>query len=123
MDQFDGDVIIRQLRSLQVLETVHLMAGGEPLLTNLSSIMAIKNLAIKGADSFRNKQLIHVLKWELFLIGIPHRMRYKSFNNRYKIFFGHTKPYQLDTQQDQCKVGSHCIFKGHNSESILFNTC
>lgn len=61
MDQFDGDVIIRQLRSLQVLETVHLMAGGEPLLTNLTS-MAIKNLAIKGADSFRNKHLIHVLK-------------------------------------------------------------
>lgn len=57
MDQFDGDVIIRQLRSLQVLETVHLMAGGEPLLTNLTS-MAIKNLAIKGADSFRNKQFI-----------------------------------------------------------------
>lgn len=51
MDQFDGDVIIRQLRSLQVLETVHLMAGGEPLLTILTSIMAIKNLAIKGADS------------------------------------------------------------------------
>lgn len=25
----DGDVIIRQLRSLQVLETVNLMAGGE----------------------------------------------------------------------------------------------
>lgn len=67
MDQFDGDVIIRQLRSLQVLETVHLMAGGEPLLTNLSSIMEIKNLAIKGADSFRNKQLIHVLNGNYFL--------------------------------------------------------
>lgn len=62
MDQFDGDVIIRQLRSLQVLETVHLMAGGEPLLTNLTSMAINQNLAIKGADSFRNKHLIHVLK-------------------------------------------------------------
>ena len=28
MDVFDKDVVIRQLRSLQILETVHLMAGG-----------------------------------------------------------------------------------------------
>ena len=27
-DMFDKEVVIRQLRSLQVLETVHLMAGG-----------------------------------------------------------------------------------------------
>lgn len=58
--------------------------------------MVIKNLVIKGVDFFRNKQLIYVLKWELFLIGIFYRMRYKLFNNRYKIFFGYIKFYQLD---------------------------
>lgn len=58
--------------------------------------MVIKNLVIKGVDFFRNKQLIYVLKWELFFIGIFYRMRYKLFNNRYKIFFGYIKFYQLD---------------------------
>lgn len=58
--------------------------------------MVIKNLVIKGVDFFRNKYLIYVLKWELFLIGIFYRMRYKLFNNRYKIFFGYIKFYQLD---------------------------
>lgn len=79
MDQFDGDVIIRQLRSLQVLETIHLMAG-----------------------------------------GIPHRMRYKSFNNRYKIFFGHTKPYQLDTQQDQCKAILNSFLKAMDESKLPY---
>lgn len=55
--------------------------------------MVIKNLVIKGVDFFRNKYLIYVLKWELFLIGIFYRMRYKLFNNRYKIFFGYIKFY------------------------------
>ncbi|XP_062589716.1 uncharacterized protein LOC134251341 [Saccostrea cucullata] len=79
MDMFDGDVIIRQLRSLQVLETVHLMAG-----------------------------------------GIPHRMRYKSFNNRYKIFFGHMKPYQLDTQQDQCKAILNSFLKAMDESKLPY---
>lgn len=55
----------------------------------------------------KNCSLMHSVKTVQgfsFTIGIPHRMRYKSFNNRYKIFFGHKKPYQLETQQDQCKV-------------------
>ncbi|XP_052069098.1 unconventional myosin-VIIa-like isoform X1 [Mytilus californianus] len=63
MDLFDKDVIIRQLRSLQILETVHLMAG-----------------------------------------GIPHRMRFKLFNHRYRVFMGLHNPYQLTSPQDQCKI-------------------
>ncbi|XP_048762789.2 unconventional myosin-VIIa-like isoform X2 [Ostrea edulis] len=79
MDMVDGDVIIRQLRSLQVLETVNLMAG-----------------------------------------GIPHRMRYKSFNNRYKIFFGQKKPYQLETQQDQCKAILNSFLKAMDESRLPY---
>ena len=105
MDLFDGDVIIRQLRSLQVLETVHLMAGGRVT----TCIYKHSQLIMEELNHFISKicSLMHSVKTVQgfsFTIGIPHRMRYKSFNNRYKIFFGHKKPYQLETQQDQCKV-------------------
>ncbi|KAJ8318178.1 hypothetical protein KUTeg_003269, partial [Tegillarca granosa] len=62
MDLFDKDVVIRQLRSLQLLETVRLMAG-----------------------------------------GIPHRMRYRAFNNRYGIFLAKKNPYLIESQQNYCK--------------------
>ena len=103
MDLFDGDVIIRQLRSLQVLETVHLMAGGTVTIYKHSQSIweELDHFISKNCSLMHSVKTVHGVS---STIGIPHRMRYKSFNNRYKIFFGHKKPYQLETQQDQCKV-------------------
>ncbi|KAK3104216.1 hypothetical protein FSP39_025375, partial [Pinctada imbricata] len=79
MDMFDRDVVIRQTRSLQVVETVQLMAG-----------------------------------------GIPHRMRFKAFNNRYKIFWKHRKPYQLESQREQCKVILNCFLKAMDDSKLPY---
>lgn len=62
-DVFDKEVVIRQLRSLQVLETVHLMAG-----------------------------------------GVPHKMRFKAFKNKYWIFLRHKEALKNESQVEDCKL-------------------
>ncbi|XP_060081419.1 myosin-IIIb-like [Ylistrum balloti] len=79
MDMFDKDVILRQLRSLQVLDTVQLMAG-----------------------------------------GIPHRMRYKSFNHRYTIFLHHWNPYQTSSQQEHCKAILNSFLKAMDDSKLPY---
>ncbi|XP_069123410.1 myosin-I heavy chain-like isoform X2 [Argopecten irradians] len=79
MDMFDKDVILRQLRSLQVLDTVQLMAG-----------------------------------------GIPHRMRYKTFNNRYAIFLSHWNPYQTSSQQEHCKAILNSFLKAMDDSKLPY---
>lgn len=94
-DKFDRAVVMRQIRSLQVLETVNLMAGGKSLLQ-----LYIQS---KMPNSYNYKTCINHT-------GYPHRMRYKAFNLRYKMLAPFSRLLRTDDRAtEDCHLILHCI--------------
>lgn len=72
---FERTVVMKQLRALQVLETVNLMAGGKTVFVVLWSwLVAEDQMAVANWHCLVSQ-----------LEGLPHRMRFKAFNVRYRL--------------------------------------
>lgn len=70
---------MRQIRSLQVLETVNLMAGGNGINNFYFSTFTSIKYKIFRKLNINNKIILFIYK------GYPHRMRFKAFNARYRL--------------------------------------
>ncbi|XP_041362626.1 unconventional myosin-IXb-like isoform X2 [Gigantopelta aegis] len=79
MDSFINETVVQQLRSLQVLESVQLMAG-----------------------------------------GLPHRMRYKTFKNRYQLFLPCDYMHRLECVQEECKAILSCFLRAMDNSKLPY---